>query len=187
MKKLCAFLLAALTVLSLASCGTGYSKKEVAKYINVTDYKTGLVSKDDFKEAFDEALQSYKDSYCAAVEVEGETQVKDGHIVNATYDTILVINKAEEAIEITVGENTIVSGDRTGDKNATSATKKFDDSLIGLTIKDTATDITYTFSAEYGKDADGKDTDEKYLRNKQVTVSVKITEALDYDLVGEAI
>ncbi len=176
MKKLCAFLLAALTVLSLASCGAGYSKKEVAKYINVTDYKNGLVAKDEFKEAFDEALKSYKDSYCAAVEVKGETKIADGHIVNATYETILEIINVTEPIEITVGENAIVNGDRTKDKETTSSTKTFDDSLIGLTIKDKATDITYTFSEGYGKDADGKDTDEKYLRTKSVTVSVKITE-----------
>ncbi|MBE6638112.1 MAG: hypothetical protein E7616_01460 [Ruminococcaceae bacterium] len=174
MKKLCAFLLATVTVLSLVSCGSGYSKKEVGKYITVTDYKNNLVSKEDFEETFEETLQSYKDSYCAAIEVAGETQVKDGHVVNATYTTLLEVIKVEEPIEITVGENTIVKGDRAGE--TTSATKTFDTSLIGLTIKDKATDITYTFSGEYGKDAEGKDPDEKYLRSKQVTVSVKITE-----------
>lgn len=171
MKKLLAFLLAALTVLSLASCGAGYSKKEVSKYISVTDYKKGLVLKEDFKESFDEALKSYKDSYCAPVEVEGETQVKDGHIVNATYDTILVLDdKTTEPVEITIGENVIVNGDKTS-KDATSATKTFDDSLIGLTITDKEKEITYTFSADYKKD-----TDEKYLAKKSVTVTVKITE-----------
>lgn len=171
MKKLLAFLLAALTVLSLASCGAGYSKKEVSKYISVTDYKNGLVLKEDFKESFDEALKSYKDSYCAPVEVEGETQVKDGHIVNATYDTILVLeDKTAEAVEITIGENAIVNGDKTGE-DTTSATKTFDDSLIGLTITDSEKEITYTFSADYKKD-----TDDKYLAKKSVTVTVKITE-----------
>ena len=178
MKKLIALLLATVTVLSLVSCGTGYSKKEVAGYITVTDYKKGLVSKSDYEEEFEEQLQNFKDSYCSPVEVEGETQIKSGHIVNATYDAILEIINVAEPVEIEIGKNTIVSGDRNAEKQETPATKTFDDSLIGLTVTEEGKEkeITYTFSSSYGKDADGKDTDEKYLRNKQVTVKVAITE-----------
>ena len=178
MKKLLALLLATVTVLSLVSCGIGYSKKEVAGYITVTDYKNGLVSKSDYEEDFEEQLQNFKDSYCAPVEVAGETQVKDGHIVNATYNAILEIINVAEPVEIEIGKNTIVNGDRNAEKQETPATKTFDDSLIGLTVteEDKPKEITYTFSSSYGKDADGKDTDEKYLRNKQITVTVKIIE-----------
>ncbi len=176
MKKLCALLLATVTVLSLVSCGNGYSKKEVAKYINVTNYKSGLVSKADYEEEFEKQLQSFKDSYCAPVEVAGETTVKDGHIVNATYEAILEVLNVAEPVEIEIGKNTIVNGDRNADKETNPATKTFDDQLIGLTITDEEKAITYTLSSSYGKDADGKDTVEKFLRNKQITVTVKITE-----------
>lgn len=173
MKKLLAILLAMLSVVSLVACGNGYSKKEVSKYLNVTDYKNGLVTKDEYDEEYETQFEAVKDSYCTPEEVAGETKVKDGHIVNATYETILTIGSATEAVEITVGENSLVGGDRTGDDKTTTQT--FDNSLVGLTVGKETT-FTYTFSAEYGKDAEGKDTVEKYLRNKKVNVKVTVTE-----------
>jgi hypothetical protein len=121
-------------------------------------------------------MNSVKDSYCAPVEVPGETVVKDGHIVNATYSTILDIIKVTEPIEITVGENSIVNGDRTGD--TTTTTKTFDNNLVGLGITESGKtkEFSYSYSSSYGKDADGKDTDEKFLRDKQITASVVILE-----------
>ena len=168
MKKLLALLLAMLTVVSLVACGNGYSKKEVSKYLNVTDYKSGLVSMDEYEDEFETQMEAVKDSYCAPEEVPGKTQVADGHIVNATYETLLTIGSATEAVEITVGENSLVGGDRTGDDETTTQT--FDNSLVGLTVGKETT-FTYTFSATYGKD-----TAEKYLQNKKVNVTVTVTE-----------
>lgn len=177
MKKLCAFLLAAVSALSLAACGNDYSKEEVAKYIDVTDYKTGLVTKAEYDEEYKTQFNAVKDSYCTPVEVEKETQIADGHVVNATYEALLTIKKAEN-LEIKVGDNTLVEGDRKDDAATSTAAKTFDSSLIDKTIteKDKPLEITYTYSSVYGKDAEGKDTDAKYLQNKLVTVKVDILE-----------
>ncbi|MBE6671937.1 MAG: hypothetical protein E7599_00240 [Ruminococcaceae bacterium] len=170
MKKLCAFLLAALSALSLASCGSGYSKDEVAKYIDVTDYKTALVTKAEYDKEYKTQYDSVKDSYCTPVEVEKETQIKDGLVVNATYETLLTVKK-EEGVTIKVGENTLVNGDRKDDASTSTAAKTFDSSLIGKGVseKDKPLEITYTYSSVYAKDPD-----DKYLQNKQVTVTVTV-------------
>ena len=173
MKKLCAFLLAAASALSLAACGSiGYSKDEVVKYIDVTDYKTNLVTKTEYDEEYKTQFDSVKDSYCTPVEVEKETQIKDKHVVNATYETLLTVQK-EDGVTITVGENTLVNGDRMDDTSESTAAKTFDKSLEGLTVtaEGKPNEITYTYSSTYKKD-----TDDKYLQNKQVTVIVTILE-----------
>lgn len=173
-KRLGAFLLAGVMLLSMTGCGNNKGKS-YSKYVELGEYK-GIEYTKTVAEVTDEDVQAQVDSFLAGLAETTEVTdraVKDGDIVNIDYvgtmDGVAFDGGTAEGFDLTIGSNSFIDG--------------FEDGLIGHEIGEEVV-LKLSFPDPYPNNPDfaGKPVTFTTTINK---ISVKTTPKLSDDLVKE--
>lgn len=173
-KRLGAFLLAGVMILSMTGCGNNKGKS-YSKNVELGKYK-GIEYTKTVKEVTDEDVQNQVDSFLAGLAETTEVTdraVKDGDIVNIDYvgtmDGVEFEGGSAEGADLTIGSNSFIDG--------------FEDGLIGHKIgEEVALKLSFPDPYPNNPDFSGKPVTFTTKINK---ISVKTTPKLSDDLVKE--